>query len=152
MDAAHAIAIVALLFSLMSLLAAVHANRAAIYGHRLVVYSDAQLFLTAWMQDGRPDMQHLRVLVQAWSASHFLFSRTVTAFLRQLWLDAIDANMASRIATGELPGDHQEAVRKQYDLMRKYFRDDEDVLRNVFAPEMRVTDGLIWPLSLLTRR
>jgi hypothetical protein len=91
------VSIVALLISVLGYRIAQHANRAAIFDRRFEVYEDAEQFVGAWQAHGRSS-EDLSRLVGAWNRSHFLFDDPVTAYLRQLWLDAIDADRAHIVA------------------------------------------------------
>ena len=58
--------------------------------------------------------------------SQFLFEKPVTDFLRQLWLDAVNANYDRRIVAGEIQGDRQRAVDRSYSLACKYLNGSAD--------------------------
>jgi hypothetical protein len=112
-------------------------NRAAIFDRRFEVYGDAEHFIIAWMRDAKPDLSgQLGTLIGAWSRSHFLFDVEVTTYLRQLWLDAVDADYARQVIAGEAPGDRQKAIEKSHDLLLKHANFDK--LRNTFLPHMKI--------------
>lgn len=124
--------------AVLSWRAAVQANKAAIFEQRFSVYRDAEEFVASWVQLGVPDIQNkLRTLVDAWNRSHFLFDEEVTAYLRRLWLDGLEADLAQKIIAGECKGDHQAAVKTKYDLFRVHCA-DVSPLRQAFVKHMKV--------------
>lgn len=142
-DVNSAIAVVSAVVSLGSLVVAVLAYRAAtqqsrasVYELRKAVYEQVEAFLAAWIRSGRPDLDLLKPLVVSWDRSHFLFSKEVTSFIRQLWIDAIAADYSHGIIAGTVKGDRAKAVEESYALMIKY-GDEKFALRDVFH-EMRV--------------
>lgn len=142
------IGVLALAVSGLSWIAAVHANRAAIYDRRFEVYLDAEKFLGAWTVHGRPDMDLLPTLVAAWGRSHFLFEQAVTDYLRKVWLDALKVQQCGRIIAGEQQGDRNEAITKEYELSIEHLNADK--LRAAFKRQLKVSDGLIQLPSWLT--
>src|SRR5687767_2682296 len=89
------VAIGSLFVSGLALWTSYQSNKATIFEQRFGVYRDAEDFIRAWMQHGDPDFgEPFYKLIDAWNRSHFLFDEPVTAYLRQLWLDAIAANSA----------------------------------------------------------
>lgn len=131
--------IIALVVSGFSWRTAVHANRAAIFDRRFDVYTDAEKFISAWRTHGRPEMDQLGVLIGAWNRSQFLFEAPVTNYLRQLWLEAVDADYCSKVIAGEVQGDHGKAVEKMHRLTLQHM--DGDRLRAQFIPQLKVRDG-----------
>lgn len=154
MDAlALTIGLIALVVSGLSWWTAVHANRAAIFDRRFEVYTDAEKFVSAWGRHGRPEMDQLGALVGAWSRSQFLFDAPVTNYLRQLWLDAVDADYCSKVVAGAVQGDHGKAVEKLHRLNLQHI--DGDRLREQFIPHLKVHDGYpalpVWFMKILGR-
>lgn len=130
------VAIAAFAVSFASWRASERSVKAAIFEHRYSIYEDAETFLSAWLRHGRPDMALLGQLVGAWSRSHFVCRPEVTAYLRKLWLDAVNADYLAKVISGEVEGDHNVAVEKKYDLIREHA--DFDKLRGVFLPDLKV--------------
>lgn len=130
------VGILALLISAMSWRTAIHSNRAAIFSRRFEVYEDVVEFLRPWFRDGRPDLDQLRMLIEAWDRSHFLFDASVTAYIRQLWLDAISVEHDRRVIAGELHGDRQAAIERAHRLTIRYL--DDGAVRQAFLPHMRI--------------
>lgn len=131
------IALAALVVSVLSLRASSQTVRATVFDRRFDIYADAEKFIAAWGRDGYPDIQtELRTLVGAWTRSHFICHPSTTQYLRKLWLDGIEANKLRAVIAGELPGDHAEAVRKYYELLRLHA--DYDKLREVFMKDLRI--------------
>lgn len=134
------IAAVALVVSILSWRASERASeraiRASIYDRRFEVYLDAERFISGWMREARPDMSLLGPLIGAWTRSHFLFEKEVTQYLRKLWLDAVDANYQSKVAAGEAPGDHGEAINKVHELLMAHA--DHEQLRGKFMSDLRI--------------
>lgn len=128
----------AVIVSILSWRAAIRANNATIFEQRFAVYRDAEDFIRSWTQHGVPDIDtKLRSLVDAWNRSHLLFDGEVTVYLRKLWLDGLEANLAEHVIRGEHDGDYQAAVDKKYSLLRLHCA-DESPLRKVFVKHMKV--------------
>jgi hypothetical protein len=81
-------------------------------------------------------MERLRKLVDAWNRSHFIFKPPVTRYLRQLWLDAVDADYAAKVCANEAPGNKDEWRQKGNDLFKKHM--EIETLRNVFLSHLKV--------------
>ena len=111
------VAAVALVLAYLSWRASLLAVRASTFDRRYEVYADAERFLSAWMRDGRPDMNLLSVIVGAWSRSHFLCNEHVTTYLRKLWLDAVEANFHEKVVRGEATGDRSKSIKLVHDLL-----------------------------------
>jgi hypothetical protein len=95
--------------------------KAAAFKERFAVYVDVQEFMRPWMRDGRPDISQLPLIVGAWDRSRFLFEPEVTAFIRQIWLDAVKAEYQSKIVSNEYPGDRDAAIKFVHGCMNRYF-------------------------------
>ena len=130
------LAVLALFVSVRSWQAADQSARAAIYAQRFEIYSDAEAFISAWMRDGTPDLSLLSRLVGAWSRSHFLSRAEVTAYLRELWTNAVDASYARKIMQDKAKGDYGSAAEKEHNLLMKHA--DFDRLREVFMHDLKV--------------
>ena len=139
--------IVAVLVSLFSWRAAIHANRSALFERRFEVYTDAEKFILAWGVHARPDENLIPVLVKAWNRSHFLFEPEVTQHLQKIWYDAVSALELEYAVNGEVPGDRREARDKLNKLTREHT--EIAALRNAFLPHLKVSDGYLslpkWP-------
>ncbi|MGB0087351.1 MAG: hypothetical protein WBP94_18500 [Rhodomicrobiaceae bacterium] len=138
------VSIAAFAVALFSWFAAIHANRAALFDRRFEVYRDAEEFIRGWQRHGRPDIELLPKLVDAWNRSHFLFDADVTAYLRKLWLDAVDADECAKVASREVPADVEERQKhrkKASELFKKYTENEQ--LRNAFLPHLKVSDGYL---------
>lgn len=133
---AIAISAFALIVAVLSWRASIQATRAAIYERRYEVYADAEKFISAWLRDGRPDMDELRTLVGAWSRSHFLFDEKVTVYLRKIWTDAVDADYANKVIAKKAQGDRSNAIEKASALHLEHA--DYDKLRAVFMDKLKV--------------
>lgn len=105
--------------------AQVHASRtqaqAAVLPERLEIYNTVRDFLGIWFREGHPDLNQLPSLIGAWERSHFVFGEDTVQFIRTLWLDSVDADMASRISDNQVEGDKQAAAQTSLRLMAKYF-------------------------------
>lgn len=105
--------------------AQVHASRtqaqAAVLPQRMAIYQDVRDFLGAWFRDGHPNLAQLPLLISAWERAHFVFGDETIQFIRTLWLDSVDADMAFRISIGDVQGDRQAAAQSTQRLMTKYF-------------------------------
>ena len=134
--AAIIIAGIALAISFMSWRAAKQSTRAAIHDRRYEIYEAAERFISIWLREGQPDLDALGPLVGAWIKSHFLCRKEVTRYLRQLWLDAVQADKMTLVAKGEVPGDRQKAIEQKWELINKY--SDYEGLREVFMDDLRV--------------
>ena len=111
--------------------------RAAIYDRRFEIYSDAEDFIAAWSRDGRPDIRNaLPTLVGAWSRSHFLCRDEVTRYLRQLWLDAVQADYLNNVISGEVKGDRDAAIAKAHDYLNEHV--DFEKLRELFSEDLKI--------------
>lgn len=106
--------------------------KAAAFKERFAVYVDVQDFMRPWMQDARPDLSKLHLITSAWDRSRYLYEPEVTAFIRQIWMDAIDAHYQARIMSGELPGDYQAAVEFEHSCLKRYFGGGNDPYRDPF--------------------
>ena len=136
----------ALIVSALSWRASVHAIRASTYDQRYQIYADTEKFLGPWIRDAHPDLGMLHVLIGAWTRSHFLCDPAVTAYLHKVWLDAIAANHARKVMSGEAAGDHAQAVAQDNALLLEHANFDK--LRATFMPDLRVHPRLIrwrWP-------
>lgn len=100
--------------------------QAAIFSERMAIFQSVKDFLRPWFRDGVPDLGELYKLVDAWERSKFLFDQSVTDFLRQLWKDAVDAQFQHRIIAGEIAGNHNRAVEKNYAYAVKYLGGEAD--------------------------
>ena len=111
---------------------------AAGFEQRFAVYRDVESFLQVWAQKGSPNSDQLRLITGAWDRSHFLFDTEVTGYLRQIWLDAITAERATKILSGEHHGDRDEALKQNTFYMEKYFSDNGERHREVFMRQMKL--------------
>jgi hypothetical protein len=132
---------IAIVISIFSWRAAVHANRAALFERRFEIYNNAEEFIDSWMREAKPDVEKLGVLFYAWNRSHFLFEPEVTAYLQKLYLDAIKADQCEKIVAGEAPGNRVEALKKMHALTRKHTEFTN--VREIFLPHRKVSDGYL---------
>ena len=139
---AMAISAIALVISFLSWQTASRANVASTFDRRFEIYADVEAFVTAWMRLGHPDMTLLPKLAGAWTRSHFLCREEVTAFIRKLWLDGVEADLMDRTAKGIVPGDEQRAIEKSLQLFNEHTNFDK--LREVMVPDLRVASGSGW--------
>jgi hypothetical protein len=100
--------------------------QAALFRERFEVFSMVKQFLKPWFRDGAPDLTTLPILIDAWERSKFLFKPSVTQFLRQMWIDAVDASHNRDILSGAAEGDRQRASAALRDLTLKYLAGDAD--------------------------
>lgn len=139
--AAVGISALALFVSYLSWHASMLSVRAATFDQRFEIYTHAERFLATWIRDARPDLGQLGLITGAWSRSHFLCDESVTRYLRKVWVDGVRANYLHRVMTGEIEGNHQQAVEEfhkllsehtTYDTLRATFMDDLKVQTSVF--------------------
>lgn len=116
-------------------LAADQALKAAIYDKRFEIYSDAQKFIAAWSRNGKPDLGLLSVLVGARDRSHFLYGPEVTAYLRKIWIDSVQADYDSQVIGGAVSDDREKALARRRAMIDTA---DLDKLREVFKPDLKV--------------
>ena len=119
-------ACVSLFFSYRSWRTCVVQTQAALFPERYKVFALTKDFLRPWFREGRPDLDQLYILVDAWERSKFLFEPSVTDFLRQMWKDATRAHFHSRVAAGEIEGDKAHAGKVAFDLNLKYLAGSAD--------------------------
>lgn len=131
------LSIFAIILSGFALLESRKSNRTTIFDQRFAVYRDVEKFLGFWARDGRPNLSELRLVTDAWNRSHFLFDGRVTKYLRQLWLDAIQAESDARIISGEQPGDRNVAIEREHQLFLKYCGEG-DLLRTTFMRDLKI--------------
>ncbi len=131
------ISIVSALVAALSWRAAEQAARATIFDQRFEVYRDAEKFVGLWIRNGRPDIDQLGLIVDAWNRSHFLFDEKVTAHLREVWVDAVKAAEITDALEGGYASDHEKAVKMKHELLHKHCLDGRP-LRKVFEAEMKV--------------
>ncbi len=136
------ISVMALVVSVLSWRASASANVAATFDRRYEIYADAEKFIGAWIQRGRPDLSLLPVLVGAWTRSHFLCRNEVTSFLRKLWVDAVKADYLHQVMSGEADGDRGAAIQEFHALTRKHI--DYEPLKKVMIPDLRVASEWRW--------
>ena len=117
--------------------AALEANRVAIFDRRFSVYTDAEKFLGAWFRHGKPDWDEMPTLLSAINRSQLLFPKTISKYLEMLKKDAIEASRAASVVSGETEGRREQAVEKQYVLMKKY-AEKADGLGKAFQPYIKV--------------
>ena len=103
---------------------------------RYEVYADAEKFISAWIRDGRPDLNEIATLVGAWSRSQFLFDEKVTVYLRKVWIDAVKADQAQEIISRQVNGDRKEAIETSQALLLEHANYDK--LRTVFLENLNV--------------
>ena len=99
------------------------------------IFQATKDFLRPWYQNAVPDLNELWKLVDAWQRSKFLFDQSVTDFLRQLWIDAVDAKLRHQIIANEVRGDREKAIEIQGRYFTKYLEGDAnrpDVLVEAF--------------------
>ncbi|CEJ84836.1 exported hypothetical protein [Hyphomicrobium sp. GJ21] len=141
MDVASTLTILLSIFAIVlsgfALLESRKSNRAALFDQRFAVYRDVEKFLGFWARDGRPNLGELRLVIDAWNRSHFLFDGFVTAYLRQLWLDAVQAESDARTVNGEQPGDRNVAIEREQQLFLKYCGEDNS-LRTAFMRDLKI--------------
>ncbi len=110
--------------------------KAATFERRFQVYEDVRAFLTHWLQDGKPNIGELSKLIYAWDRSRYLYEHDVTQYIRRMWLDALDADMAQQVVSGALAGDRDAAIKLKYDLIL-YYGDDARMYA-VFARDLSI--------------
>lgn len=136
------ISVMALVVSVLSWRASASANVAATFDRRYEIYADAEKFIGAWVQRGRPDLSLLPILVGAWTRSHFLCRNEVTSFLRKLWVDAVKADYLRQIMSGEADGDRNTAMQEFHALTREHT--DFEPLKNAMLADLRVASEWRW--------
>jgi len=136
--------IIALGLSYFSWRTSAEATRASIFDRRFDVYSDAEKFIAIWARDGKPDLDELQMLVGAWNRSQFLFDQNVTNYLRKIWKDAVKANFANKVISGDVEGDREQWM----EISMKLFEEnvDFDNLRATFYSKLNVNSDL-FPFS-----
>jgi hypothetical protein len=141
MDVASTLTILLSIFATVvagfALLEARKSNRAVVFDQRFAVYRDVEKFLGFWARDGRPNLNELRLVTDAWNRSHFLFDKFVTAYLRELWLDAIQAETDARTVNGDQPGDRNVAIEREQRLFLKYCGEGNS-LRTAFMRDLKI--------------
>lgn len=135
--AAVLVSALALGVSVFSWKAMVQANRAAIYDHRFAVYSEVEKFIAAWTGAGKPDMSVLPNLVGAWRRSQFLFPADVTAEIRQVWVDAVQADYDQKVLSGQVEGDRGAAADRQHELLLMHTKGDSKI-QTLFTKHLKV--------------
>ena len=124
--AATVIAPVSVRFSWLSWKASLDQVKASLFSEQMTVFKDVKLFMTPWFREGQPNLKELYLLVNAWERSQFLFEPSVTTFLRKLWKDAVRADYAARIQSGDLKGDYQKAVDIGHEINSIYLIGDAE--------------------------
>lgn len=119
--------------------AILNANQTAMFNPRYQVYEDAEKFVLAWQQQGRPDMTLLPMLIKAWNRSHFFFKPEVSQYLKRIWNDAVRAGYCREVMAGEAAGDRQ-AANKEFHALLKWHSDTSN-LRAAFLPHLKIADG-----------
>ena len=123
---AAVIASLSAVFSFLTWQAALAEVKASLFAERMAVFKDVKSFMVPWFRQGRPDLNELHILVDAWERSQFLFEPSVTAFLRKLWKDAVRAEYHARIQSGELTGDRNRAVDILHKINSQYLFGDAE--------------------------
>jgi hypothetical protein len=122
------------------------AVRAAIFERRFAVYVDVQDFMRPWMRDAHPDLAQLPLLVSAWDRSRYLFEPEVTAFIRQIWLDAVRIERDRAILRGEVAGDREQAIEFEHACLLRYFGGENtpynDIFYRTFAADLSIPPPL----------
>ncbi len=143
----------ALVFSILAWRSAAKANRAAanagrasqnanqnsIFNRRYEIFEEAEKFVLAWRQQGRPDMTLLPMLIRAWNRSHFFFKPDVPQYLKRIWDDAVRADHCWEVIAGETAGNRQEA-NKEFHALLKWHGETAN-LCTAFMPHLNLADA-----------
>jgi hypothetical protein len=100
--------------------------QAAMLPKRLEIYEVVRDYLIVWAQYGHPKTDKLPSLVRAWETAQFLFDREVVSFIREVWIDSLNADLNYRVSLGEADGDRSEAFKRHTELFLKYFGTDNN--------------------------